>query len=560
MKPIINKIFLILLLLFVIIRLPGISLPLFQDEWKNVASAASVQSAGAFFSHPPLMQIWFVAGRALIGPDQFRIIPLLFSLGAAVLVYLITRRRFEEKAAIFATALFTVSFYSIWGSLMADVDGSAIPFFFLLAIYFYDKLNSAADSKNIKKRLAILIAVCLTGLLIKLSFILVIGALVADYAFTNWRKLTWKRGLIGAIGLALFSLTYIALLYFIQAVYPAFSISFMLGHAGTYAENLGRNWIQIFVQGIKAVYYLSPLLIVPLLFINKEIFRKAGVFFWYIIFGLIFYFVLFDFSRAALDKYLMYLIAPLSVIGGAAIFQAFQTQDFSWRKLKWPIGMAALAAILLIFINFLPHNVLPLYPKTEWFSRVLRGEWNFLNPFNGGSGPMGFYVSFLFIVAAFIISFVIGIIGLIKREWKPACIVFILTIGIAYNAVLVEELFYGKINGNAPQVLRDSIAFIKKSDSIKRVITYNDTGNQYLSAMGKYEGRIYATPEGESGYKKKFSEFNGQYLVVDIPHLYENGFYSKFFAKCDILFETVSGKITGRVYNCPNSKKIIENI
>ena len=63
---------------------------------------------------------------------------------------------------------------------------------------------------------------------------------------------------------------------------------------------------------------------------------------------------------------------------------------------------------------------------------------------------------------------------------------------------------FGKINGSAPQVLRDTVAFIKKTNSIKSVLTYNDTGNQYLSDMKKYGGRIYATPESESGYKKSF--------------------------------------------------------
>ena len=110
------KILLIIFLVFILIRLPGVSLPYHQDEWKNVNSAESIQSAGLFFGngHPPLMQMWFVAGHALFGENHFRMFPLLFSLGAAILVYLIVRRRFEQRAALFATA-FLLCLFIVFG-------------------------------------------------------------------------------------------------------------------------------------------------------------------------------------------------------------------------------------------------------------------------------------------------------------------------------------------------------------------------------------------------------------------------------------------------------------
>ena len=97
--------------------------------------------------------------------------------------------------------------------------------------------------------------------------------------------------------------------------------------------------------------------------------------------------------------------------------------------------------------------------------------------------------------------------------------------------------------------MREVISFIADSKEIKNVLTYNDIGNHELSAIGKYAGRIYATPQSEAGYEKKFAEFYGHYLIVDIPKL--SGFYKKFFEECKTLFETSSGKITGRVYDCP---------
>ena len=71
--------------------------------------------------------------------------------------------------------------------------------------------------------------------------------------------------------------------------------------------------------------------------------------------------------------------------------------------------------------------------------------------------------------------------------------------------------------------------------------------------MDKYGGRFYAVPAYEAGHKKRFAGFHGQFLVVDMPKISENSFYAGFFAKCQILFESTSGKITSRVYSCQNN-------
>ncbi|MEK7501422.1 MAG: glycosyltransferase family 39 protein [Patescibacteria group bacterium] len=549
----------LILIIFLLLRLPGISLPYYQDEWKNVASASTIQSAGSFFAHPPLMQMWFVAGYALFGDNQFRVFPLLFSAMTLILLYIVARKRFGNTTALWVSVLFTISFYSVWGSLMTDVDGSAMPLLFLLSVYCYDRF-SALDEHSKKKWFLLLVLSCLAGFLIKLSFILVVGALAIDYIWNNWSIMTFKKWSILAGSLFGFGIVYIVALYIIQAIYPAFSIDFMLSHANNFVSETGRDYIQIIVQGVKAIYYLSPLLIVPLLFSSKEIFKQTRLFFIYLLLGFLFYFIVFDFSRGVLDKYLMFTIVPLAVISGAIVARIFKSREFNWRKMKWPIVCAAIIAIIIFKLNFFPHGVMSLYPKTEWFSRVLYGEWNFLNPFNGGSGPIGFYVSFLFVAVSFIVSALFGIVGLFKREWKYICVIFILIISIAYNAVLAEELMFGKINGSSAEVLNASVSFIANNPSIKQIMSYNDIGNHEISKIGKWKSRFYAAPQFETNHRQIFSDFKGQYLVVDIPHISEDIFYGKFFAKCNILFETVSGKITGRVYDCPNSKAIIDSI
>jgi len=541
---------------FLLLRLPGISLPYHQDEWKNASASMTVEGAGTFFAHPPIMQILFVASNKLLGTDLMRLFPLLFAFASAVLLYFVIIRRADRSAGIWAVILYSVCFYGIFGSLQLDVDGAVLPFFFLLAVYAYDRLPD-------KKWLALLLTALFVGCLIKLNFVLVLGALILDYLWINRSNQIYKKIGFSIIGLVFFGIVYILALYVIQYLYSAFSISFMLSHANQFSDAGGRNWTQIIVQGVKAIYYLSPLMLVPLLWISKETIKKTRVFAIYLALGLIFYFLLFDFSKGALDKYLMFMIIPLAVIAGVIFSQIqhnYLDPKIGKKFFLWSILIGVAISVLLIALNYLPQSVVALYPKTEWFGRVLQGKWNVLTPLNGGSGPLGFYISFLFIAVSYIVSIIVAVFALLKKQWRSGAMIILIFIGVTYNLVFSQELFFGRINGSAPQVLSDSTSFIDISDFIKKVITFNDIGSGPLSTMGKYAGRIYATPDSEEGYRKKFLEFDGYYLVVDIPRLYSNGLYYKFFDKCDVLFQSISGKISGKVYDCTQARKIVNSL
>lgn len=545
-----HRFVILIAVLFLILRLPAIHHPYHQDEWKNVATSETVEGAGAFFTHPPFFGMMFVLASNVFGEDYYRLLPLLFSIATGILLFLVVRNRFDKRAATWSLILFAICFYNILGSLSPDVEGAIIPFFFLLAVYIYDKLNLSKDRAKIYWLIG-LVFTCLIGFLIKLNFVLVMGALAIDYILTRWKVLNIKKVAIGAGGIVGFVFLYLASIYLIQVIYPTFSISAMFGHADQYT-GAGRNWLQIVVQGVKAIFYLSPLLILPVFFVSKDILKRSSVFIAYLIIGFVFYFAIFDFSRGALDKYLMFSIVPLVIIVGAVFSDTFNNIRKSSMSLKIPIIVGLLLSLILVLLNFLPHEVLPLYPKTLWFSRVIHSDWLFLNPFNGGSGPMGFYVSFLFIAVSFIVSSVLALIGFFKKQWRTGIAIVLVFVGLTYNGILAEEYLFGRINGSAPAVLLKAVDFIEHEDSIKSVITYNDTGNQYLSGMRKYSGRIYAVPESEQGYREKFANFDGHYLIVDIPPFNPESFYGKFFAECDTLFEAISGKITGRVYDCDN--------
>ena len=534
-----------LLVLFVMLRVPGLDIPYQQDEFKDVVvSEGELAKASEYFTHPPLTALLFWGSAHVVGGTHMRLVPLFFGLLSAILLYLVVRRRFDERTALTSLFLYTISFSSIWSSLAIGTDGTVLPALFLGAVFLYDR---ALEEPKRRLWWAALVLVLLTGLMVKLSFILVLGALLLDFIFQNRAAIRVQHLWYGAVALGGALIASVLLFIGVRLLYPSFSFGGMITHALFYVQFSGRQYLQIVVQGIKTVYYLSPLLLVPLLFLSRDMLLRARVFVVYLGLGSLFYFILFDFSRGALDKYLLFMAAPFSVLAGVAITSTFR--GVTRTQLFWGIGFGLLGALVVWLCNLLPQTAVPLYPKTEWFGRVLHGEWNVLTPFNGGSGPVGFYISFLTIGVAFGVSFFVALAGRIWRDARPIVVLVVVGIGIAYNAVFLEELVFGKINGSPAAVLEPALSYIATTPQIGSILTYNDIGAYELTKMSRYAGRFYAAPRFEEGHKKLFNEHRGAYLVIGLPPLYE-GFYKDYFTRCAILFETSSQAVPATVYSC----------
>lgn len=536
-----------LLLLFVLVRLPGLSTPYHQDEFKTaIATETSLAKASAFLTHPPMTALLYRADAIIFGGENMRAMPLLFGLISAILLFVVVRRRFDERAALWSVFLYAVSFYGVWSSLMLDTDGAILPTLSLSALYCYDRVREI-DSEHPKRWLSLLVLLLIIGLLVKLSFILVIGALVADFLFEKRKELTAERLFYyGAIGAAVLVLVAVAFML-IKLLNPAFSVGGMVSHALYYVRWSGRSYLQIIIQSLKAVFYLSPLILVPLLFVSKDILRKAMPFLWYLGLGFVFYFVLFDFSHGALDKYLMFTIIPLCVLSGAILSKLFTS--FSWRDHVPRIIAGVATSVALIALMFIPPEVVALYPKTLWFSRVIHWNWNLLTPFNGGSGPVGFYMSFLVIAISFLVAGVTAFAGRLKKSFATGALVIILFVGVAYNVAFIEEFSFGKMYGSVEDVLNPAVAYLKTAEDIKRVSTHNDIGAYQLKQIGKYDGSHFtAAPQFEAVAHWYLPTFDGVFMVIDFPPLYD-GFYRDFFKSCTIIFKTQSGVITSTIYS-----------
>ncbi len=554
----------ILVLVFILMRLPATHSPYHQDEYKWVQYSHPEITLPGTVPHPPLTEFIYAGSLGpLVGDDNFRLIPLVFGLINLLLIFYLAKIIFDRKAAFWVALLFTVSFYSVLASLMVDVDGAVMPAFFLVMCIGYFKLKRTNFQFSISNFqnwiwLALIIVGAVGGFMVKVSGILPIFALFLDFSIEKGVFSDKKRilkyaglGLLGLIGL-------VAVLFLARFVFPFFNLEYSFNywkHFWTASSFFNRGWMQTFIQFAKAIMYTSPLLLLPVFFIDKEIWRKLRPFFFFIFIGLAFYLFAFDFSIGALDRYFQFLVVPLCIISGAVFAKIFGSKEIKLKKEDFII--ISIIAISIFALQFFNHVAPPLHPKTEWISRFFSFKWNFLFPFTGGSGPLGFYISFLFLAILYICSIVLAIAIFIKKELKQKVFVAILIIGLIYNFSFIEEYLFGKINGFAPKLLYDATEFIKNNPDIKAVTVYNDNGGYEIMKIGKYRRRLYTSPAFDVNQKiATLNATKDYYLEINIPRIDPNSVFRKYFDSCNIVYKQTDRYISAIVYDCRNATNL----
>lgn len=540
-------------ILFVILHIPGVSQPYHQDEykWPMIVNPTLTEPGG--IPHPPIGEFLYRQAGFLVGYDNFRIVPFVFGFLNLFLLFYLSKTIFNSKTALWITGLFTISFYSLLASLMVDTDGAIIPFFLLLSsiAYYKIRIQNFSLSKQNYKWLALLVVSVVCGFLVKVGFFLAPASLALDFlmqkrVFSD-KKLLLKYLLYG-LGVAVF---FVAILFLAKTIFPFFDLSKAINYWEHFANFSNRGWGQTFIQFIKALFYLSPLLVITPFIADKEILKDTRPFVLFVALGLIFYILLFDFSIGALDRYFQFLIIPLCIISGAVLSKYIEYKKDC--RLICPI----IISVAIFLLQFLYHFVPSLHPKSEWINRVMSLKWNFLYPFSGGSGPLGFYISFAFIGLFWISSLVLFLAFLKNRNLKGFVLLGLLVFGLFYNTVFIQEYLFGKINGYAPALVRDATEFIKNNPDIKKVVVYNDNGGDEIRKTGKYEKRLYTSPQFDVKQKiETINNFSGHYLEIDIPPIDPKSVYREYLDSCVLVFDKNDKKIYARIYDCRSVEDI----
>lgn len=539
-------------LLFLALRLPGIHLPYHQDEYKWPIIVNPALTAPGGIPHPPLGEAIYRTGLYMFGSDNFRIVPLIFGFANIFLIYFIVRRKYSAKAAGWAALLFALSYYSILASLMVDTDGQILPFFFLLALWFYDSFNLSVDRKKWLWLILFLISISL-GMLVKVSFLLAIGAFVLDFMFEK-EIFSDKKKLAKTVGFGILgALVLVAVLYFSKFIFPFFNLESSAKYWEGFAKGFGgRNFFQTGIQFAKAVLYLSPVLVFGGLLSLYPYRKDLRLFHIFVALGLLFYLVLFDFSTGALDRYFEFLIVPLCIISGVLTEKLFNNRSSERNDWTWII-LLFLVSSLIFIVQFINHYVPALHPKSEWIARLLSFKWNFLFPFTGGSGPLGFYVSFLFMALSYIYAAILVIWMYFRKGLKSEFFAAILILGLVYNFSFTEEYLFGKINGSASRLVYDAAEFIKNDSDIKKVTVYNDNGGYEIMKIGKYRRRLYTDPAFDLNAKvSTLNATKDYYLEINIPQIDPKSVYRKYFDSCKTVYSETDKNISAEVYDCRN--------
>ncbi len=544
-----------LVALFVILHVSGLNIPYHQDEYKWVLYSHPELVPPGTVPHPPLTEL--VYGKVFgpwAGDNNFRLIPAGFGLLNLFLLFYLVKIVFDKKTALWATGLYAASFFSLLATLMVDVDGAVMPTFFLIMCIGYFKLRAKSFELGANwVWFVILVVGAVGGFLVKVSGVLPIFALALDFGiakgFFKDKKRIIKYLFGGVLGVLVLGL----ILYLSKYIFPFFNLEYSFGYWKHFAVFAGRGWLQTFIQLVKALMYASPLLVLPLFFTTKEIWHKARPFFLFIFVGLAFYLFAFDFSLGALDRYLQFLVIPFCVITGAVFAKYFGSE--SGKLGKADIISTALISIAVFSLQFFNHFVPPHYPKTEWLERVVSLKWNFLFPFSGGSGPTGFYVSFIFIALIWLCSIIFAISALKIEGTKRRALFCILVPGILYNGVFIEEYLWGQINGSPYALFREAKSVIIENPDIRQVLVYNDVGGFEIKQTGKYFRRLYAAPQFEAEYAEIFRNFNGHILFINIPQVAKNSLYQNYFEKyCKSIFDKTDRYITAQILACRAAK------
>lgn len=533
-------IFAIVITLFLITRLLGLGQLYHQDEYRWISIANTAEFGELESPHPPIMEFLLSLGGKLFGYDNLRAVPFFFGILNLLLVYLISLKLTgNKKIAYLASGFYAVSVYGLIANLMMDIDGSIMPFFVLLAYYFY--LRIIKDDN--KKFLLLFGITILFGLFTKLSYLLFVGAIIAEYLWNIYDQDKFTRQFKTALKLIGVLAVFIIGFYVLYGKYDPRFVEYSSNFK--FLNFASRAYFELFMRMFKFFIWWSPLLFLPMFYglFKKEIFKKYRLWYIYALFNFLFYLVIFDFARLPIERYFMFIIAPSVLIGAEVIHSLFQ------KISKKKFALCALGFLVLAtWTVFIANEVIPLNPKEAYIEKVKDLDFNFLIPLTGGSGPIGFYGSAQFILWAWLISIVALLYCYIVKKPKEIAAAIFVTFGIGYNVLFSVENLTGIAYGSVDKITKASVGYIINNDEVKNIVTYYDAGVYYLKIVDKYNGRFYTAPSRD--YSQRLKTHRGHYMVVDFPAIDKGHFYWQLISRCELDKKFTDKYVDSYIFDC----------
>ncbi|MDP7180986.1 MAG: glycosyltransferase family 39 protein [Candidatus Woesearchaeota archaeon] len=535
----------IILLLALAVRLPALTHLVYGDEYRFVPGAMPTNHIGLIenFEMPPL-PTWMNQLFGTFIPDATlatRLASLLFGMLNIWLVYLIGKRMYDEKAGLWAAGLFAFSVYAVWASVAVELNGVNMLFAFLLAMYAMISLDKTKDVKW----LYIFGIAGGIGMLSRYECFLFYPLLLLDqwYYHKDW-KLAIKRCLIaGLITTAIF------------AIFPILSFATKSNHFYSTIER-GANMTMKTLQEFHIMPYVVQLLYALLwvalpfgaLFIMGIKKYEKAHFRWYVwvVLLILFYTLFVNDNFSPFDRYFTLLMPAFLFIGLSKV--TVKKPKGWWQSFAF---FSILMLVMVVGANQTQEQ-LPFYPKEAYVQRAMSLDWQFLIPFNGGSGPIGFLASFSSIALAFIIAS-LAVIAYWVLPHKETTLALLLATSLVLNVYLIEEFAYGTTHPNINQVTKHTIDYVKETTPTDQHLYFfrNWALKLYLDEYEKTNLDFFNDTSINAGYLQSEFKKGGTIMWVDFPPINKQGPLWEAVNTCTKETSFYSqGVETGMVFRC----------
>ncbi|MBT4605199.1 hypothetical protein HOC01_06160 [archaeon] len=564
----------------------GLDNAIYDDESNYAFAAANAYSIGFSPSHySGILAQWFYSPLVKIfGVHVFllRLIPLLFSTGSIILTYLLARKIYNEKTALFASLIMITSFWHNLASIQIDVEGSILTFFYLTAIWAYLNLHNKLSKEeenplNTNKPLTLFgINLSLKSLFAptfpKLKEILTAKHLLLALALTIIPQV--KNN-----GIFIFPILLLTSIYFTKSLSKSIkelTIPFTLAILGQFLITgfsyiLDPDYVGLLLHhgGSRVAPGISILAIMMILFwatpylltflglatLNKKIRQQKESALFIIWAMLILIFVIFFVSRGDYSRYAMNIIPAIAILGGAYL------ANFKWKKIH-AIFLAITTITYLLFtfvINTLPKEMTPRVME-EYVQNILSGNFFFLFSYTSPSGPI-----FGITMASFIITLVLTILLLIylyTAHKKSTIQTFkyvlltIIAINLAFNIFLISELLVSPTNPNISDTLHEMQEYVE-SNNLLAPFASNNAGTLFmLDNQNEISDNVIEIPDFEldaspQEFKEIINQNGATAIILNWPPLPSYSPLWESIEDCQKLKTFKSRNYeTGYIYSC----------
>ena len=443
-------VFLVLILIALGIRLIGINQAFFDDEIDYIVTTqiATFYGLNNVVLHAPLVT-WINMIPALFGASTwlFRLIPIILGLLTIIFTFLIAKKIYNKKAALFSIAIMAFSFYHILASLQIGDEGAILAFFYTFAFYSYLRYE---EGKKVFYWLTGISAGL--AMLTKESSLMLLGVLTL-YIFSKEKKMftmqNTRNTFLKILPIAIIAFLFFSIYLILSYLNPA-NVTDNVKETIMQALGIGFSF-----QGLSLLlFWAGPLLLGLFVLSLLKYEKKDRLFFIWIFSALIIYLVFIH--EGDHSRYFMNIIPALAILGGNFL-----------SKIKFTKKSVALGAfifvVFFIILSLLNIGAFDYVPRTfdSYIAELKSFNTNFLFTYTTSSGPL-FLISFFSIIFSWLWSlfFLIFSIVWIKKRLKyfgKLMFIAFLAVSFSFNIFLVQEHLFHNFHANPSNVIKEMV-------------------------------------------------------------------------------------------------------